>query len=248
MQNTKNKSLLVLSVTLILALIFTALRIFLLYKNFDFEEGFFKVRAFATAFYLALSLSAFLLVIFRKKYSPDFEIKKGGLSSFCDILLGVSFIILALALLADKNYLFLFLSLISVLSYFVSAFSKEKNTLSSVLNLAPLLYFAISIVISFISISSKANSYNSFSDILALIAISFFILYEGKPLEKEEYPSLYAVYLVPILLIAPSVIPDIITIITKEVPITIITTANNIIKLFYLFVIIIKAARTIKEN
>lgn len=243
MQNSKNKARFTLLLTIILAIIFTALRIVLLYNNYNFEEGFFEKRSLATAFYISLCVVALLLVIFKKKFSETVAIKNknSNILSFFDILLSLSFLILAVSLVKESNILYTLFAFVSALSYLVLFFKKEKNALTSILNLAPLLYFLLCIVFSFISVSGRANSYNSFADIVSLIAIAFFVLFEGKPLQKEQYPSVYTSYLAGILLVAPSVIPDIMTVITKDVPVTLGSVAGILVKLFFLFKMIAKA-------
>ncbi len=243
MQNSKNKARSALILTAIYAVIFIALRIALLYNNYDFEEGFFIKRSFATAFYILLCLVVFILIIFKKKFSPLPTTKRYAFLSFFDILLAISFVFLVISLNSDTQaYTFyLIFALFSVVSYLFTALKKEKNTLTSILNIAPLFFFLLRIVLSFISVSGKANSYNSFMDIAALIAIAFFILYEGKPTSSEEYPSVYTSILAGILTLAPSVIPDIVTVITKDMTVTLDAVAIITVKLFYLMKMTAKA-------
>ena len=131
-------------------------------------------------------------------------------------------------------YISVIFSLASVCYYVLN---RIDSSWVRVLNLCPVIYLIAELVRTFVSVSSKANSYYIFPNIIALLALAFYILNEGKSKVSdisEASSSLYSASLISFVLLIFSALPDIAMMITHGFELTKSYVLITALKLIYL--------------
>ncbi len=251
MQKAKKPLILLIS-SLTLAVVFTVLRILLLTKGYDFSSGFFSDRSLATAFYIALLV--FVLVLIFMKKNLKFKIgalHEGMLSRILSFFLSVSFALFAILAYSTLSYdtviekaavyLAVVTALISAIYYLFFVFTNKRSLI--LFNAFPILSVVAVIIYMFVEQSIYANTYNGFSAVIALGAVAFMLLAEGKEVSGSE-GSLLPSYLALIPLVSQSVFPDLISIKSFSAYDAVLA----VIKLLYLISAIVKSVKIICEE
>lgn len=253
MQKAK-KPFILLTVSIVAAVAFTLLRILLLTKGYDFDSGFFTHRPLATAFYITVLLFALAFIVIKKRImlkASSGAIHEGITSRIISLFLSASFALFALALLKELTfdtliekaaiYLAIVTAAISSIYYLFFAFINKRTLI--LFNAFPILSLVSVIIYMFVKQSIYANTYNGFSGVIALGAMAFILLDEGKAQSGSE-GSLLPSYIILIPLVSQSLFPDLISI--KEFGLWEALLA--VIKLLYLVLAIVKSVKIICEE
>lgn len=245
MPNHKKFSFITLYITLASALLFTFARLFLLFFNYDFSVGFFESKALTTAYYIILILVSLVLAVIIKKGNAhcEYDFSNSSASTLFSIALAIGFVFIAFAtakapvssipLEKIANSISIIFAFITIIYYLLSAFI--SNPFITVLNLAPIFFLIFTIISAFINQSVHANSYNDFSEIIALLSIAFLILYKGKATISKSASSVLPITSLAIILLMQSAIPDVIILISKKAEFTIVEIALLVMRILYLF-------------
>lgn len=244
MQNNKKNK--VFFATIILAVIFTVLRTVLLYTNFDFDSGFFNVKALATTYYVLLLIVCAVLFAAKKTYTTTKInlLNKKGITTFFGVAIGIMFLALVCInssvgevispLEKIARYVCLISSVISVFFYLTSAFI--ENTFTKVLNLAPVIYFVFATILSFINQTGFASTYNDFSNVLSLMALAFIVLKDGKYSIDKDFSPVLPIYFMSIIVLCQSAVPDLITFATGHLDFDMSLAILSVMKIFYVVI------------
>lgn len=257
MPKTSKKINLLLLITIAVTIIATALRFTAMYLNFDFETKFFINKALVTFLYAFVLIA--VVVIF--KASKDVAVSDTNPKDTLSIILNIfSLIIFALiffiklkegtteVLLEKVTWYVSVVSCLASVCYFAS--SRINSSFVKVLNLSPVIFLIAELVQTFVSVSSKANSYYLFPNIISLLALAFYILNDGKnkvsDISDDPVP-ICSFSLITFILLFFSAVPDAVMMITDGFELTKTYVLITVLKLIYL-VSTMKTVVNIKIN
>ena len=92
--------------------------------------------------------------------------------------------------------------------------------------------------------SIQANTYNSFSNSIALIALAFALLYEGKALLDPSEKRLISMRLITFFAVTQAIVPDIIFFIRKDFTLSFFEIIMAIVQFVYVLYFLIKTFNT----
>ena len=245
-------------ITAVITLISVFLRTVLMLVGFNKESLFYKNDIWATLLYAFVLISCVVIFLTSKNITTH-QTPRGVAYSTFNLLSAAVMIGLLIAKATSQVPLMtigrvthwgaMIFLVISVIFYLLNS-SKMTNTSSAsmiLLNVAPMIYLICQLIDCFTSISIKANSYYLFPDVLSLLALSFYVLYDGKVRTLNSTDNgipMLAYSLLTILLLSFSVITDLI------VPINL--TATNvllsILKIIYVAFSVLTVVKTVKTE
>ncbi len=246
MQQKSNKLIFLSVFSVIAAIVFSCIRILLMIKGFDFESLFYKNDLPATLLYCFVLIGSLLIYIVSKN-NITLTQEKSVVSTLKDILSMIVFVLLFIYGLKQNiytsgiaqitHYISLVTSLISVFFYVYSAFSNRETNFLRVLNIAPVLYLISELVTTFTVISSRANSYYLFPDVISILVLAYFILHESKAkfVTENQSTALLSISLISVMILAFSALPDVILVSTHRISFSMLYILLTVLKLIYLF-------------
>lgn len=250
MQNTKKTFSRFIVASIFFAVLFTALRILLINFNYDFISGFFSNKLLATCYYILIIAVAVFFYFLKPKY---IENKFGITDTVFSVVFALLFIVLTFStsireafntpLEATMKYIAFASGIISAVHYILSSFVKKKS-LICLTNIFPVIFFISQSILIFMKQSIQANTYNSFSNSISLIALAFVILYEGKAFLDPSEKRFISMRLITFFTVTQAVIPDIIFFIRKDFNLSFFEIIMTVIQFVYVLYFLIKTFNT----
>lgn len=232
-------------------------RTVLMLTAFDKETLFFNNNLLPTVLYAFVLVSAGVIFVMTKRVTTNTSITSthfSVLSILCAIV-SVGLLIsealsstptMAIGVITHWGAL---VSLAFSVPFYLLSSSPRTNSLPSLplLNIAPVVYLICRLIDCFTSISIKANSYYLFPNVLSLLALAFYVLYNGKLStlnSRDKGIPMFAYSLLTAMLLLFSAITDFV------VPLKI--TATDILlaalKIVYVIFAVINIVNTLKNN
>lgn len=244
-----------------LTLIAVIARIILMLVGFDSNTLFYKNDLWATLLYIFVLASAVAVFLSTKNITTHKSV--GGTSV---IILNLMSVLVAIGLLITKclstvpemaisrvtHWGAIFALVISVIFFILKAGKngQRHTVLITLLNLAPVIYIICQLIDCFTSVSIRANSYYLFPDILSLLTLAFYVLYEGKIAtvsSNEKGVPMFSYSLLMVYLVLFSAIPDF----AVQINLTVTSVLLSVLKLIYAtfaIIVIIKTLNTKAEE
>lgn len=259
MRNVSKSFIKSIGVTAAIAVISIVLRTVLMSFGFDSTTLFYKNDIWATLLYGFVLISAVMIFIFTRGTTTHAR-TKGAV----DMILKLIAAVISIGLLVSKaisplpepaiakvtHYGALVSLVFAVIFYILDAFAKKRSSALVLLNVAPVVYLICQLIDCFTSISIKANSYYLFPDVVALLVLAFYVLYDGKTdtiSATDKGISMYAYSLITFLFLAFSVVPDLFAPLNLNVT-EVLLSALKIVYIVFAVLNIIRISNTKSED